>query len=960
MKKISDLLQYKEILPYDSEIFGVYQPMIGWRSKRIRDRIDKGFHNDRTKAAETIFKRLKPDFEMKLDERGTLQSIGALGAAATKPNARAGTGSFVIESLARELPADVAEDDPVWDRLIDAGRIGNTLSQEVIPKVMEWHRSPPDVRSGDTRAGVATRSMDDANQQVAQQLQRESLVAGYLLHLKQNKQYGLLKQLFYKPDVRFQLLTKLLQFKDPLDYMDPFKDIERAGLSPIGIVHLFRQYFFEFDTFLGSPVGHVWLSPGGTVELMEVSTRKTLVERTTESTIETSVKTEKSLTEQDDLSDGVKEDNKSDTKFGANATANQSWIGGSATASASINMDQTQSKARETSHKHMRQQTEKISTEIRKNFKSTFRTVTETTDTSSKRYVLTNTTPDLLNYEMRRKMRQVGVQVQDIGTYLCWQSYVDDPGRQLGISKLVHLAKGPEMGDVPPPEAIPMPQVIVTDLNIDIPFVPKTEDTLPEDDMDEAYEYGREVNTDDNEGDVERVKYKFTGFKTMCGQPGYEYGKNGMIQFDYGGNDILLELGDVTEDTPGSIAFSVTVKHVNFRNVSPLRVLAKVTWQPSETLTTEVETQNLQKVKDFNEKTKLEHEKAFVEAARERINLMGRVEPRSFEDLREEERIVVYRSLVQDMLTKGLPMPDDRTRHVVSELLNTIFDIDKMLYFVAPEWWRPRLHQSHQGLGGIRKPSPLSPSGSGAGSGSGSGSGVSTTYAAASSIHAQMKSDAMKQVISTALHPIEDQQIAGMDQVGWGGAHENRVDNYYITEDSAPAKLGASLGWLLQLDGDNMRNAFLNAPWVKAVIPIRPGKERAAMNWLERLHIEGTDGLDDLYAAPPAELAEIPHSGANVTIRDAIHHLCDVVAEKHKKSMEVGRYPEDEINDDNRISSTPVDKVYEHGFYPLQGGFRATALEDDFKVFDQWIEVLPTDQIVPVPVAYDPKTGRQL
>ena len=118
-------------------------------------------------------------------------------------------------------------------------------------------------------------------------------------------------------------------------------------------------------------------------------------------------------------------------------------------------MSSTQSKAREVTHKHMRQQTEKVSTEIRKNFKSTFRTVTETTDTSSKRYVLTNTTPDLLNYEMRHKMRQVGVQVQDIGTYLCWQAYVDDPGRQLGISKLVHLAKGPEMGDVPPPEAIP-------------------------------------------------------------------------------------------------------------------------------------------------------------------------------------------------------------------------------------------------------------------------------------------------------------------------------------------------------------------------------------------------------------------------------------------------------------------------------------------------------------------------
>ena len=59
------------------------------------------------------------------------------------------------------------------------------------------------------------------------------------------------------------------------------------------------------------------------------------------------------------------------------------------------------------------------------------------------------------------------------------------------------------------------------------------------------------------------------------------------------------------------------------------------------------------------------------------------------------------------------------------------------------------------------------------------------------------------------------------------------------------------------------------------------------------------------------------------------------------------------------VSATPIDKVYEHGFYPLQGGFRAVTSEP-FEVFDQWIEVLPTDQVVPVEVTYDRKTGRQL
>ena len=184
----------------------------------------------------------------------------------------------------------------------------------------------------------------------------------------------------------------------------------------------------------------------------------------------------------------------------------------------------------------------------------------------------------------------------------------------------------------------------------------------------------------------------------------------------------------------------------------------------------------------------------------------------------------------------------------------------------------------------------------------------------------------------------------------WGGAR-NRVDNYYITEESRSANQSASLGWLLQLDGDNLRNAFLNAPWVKAVILIRPGKERAAMNWLQRLHVEGTDGLDDRYVASAAELAEIPHSGEFVTLRDAIDHLCDVVAQKHEDALKVDRYPTDEINDDNRVSATPVDQVYEHGFYALQGGFRVAPGTEDFEVFDQWVEVLPTDQVVPVEVA---------
>lgn len=953
MKRINDFSEFTNILPYASEIFGVYQPLIGWKAKRVLRRIEQGFANDVSHVLNVISKKFKGRFEFTLTSDRSLQSIRLLEPAELASAEVRTSNSFVMESISRELPPLEKCDDAVWERLIKSDRIKDTLTRVVIPQITEWHtRAVQQPQRGEK---------ENLNELVADQLNRESVLSGYLVHLKENKQFDKLKDLFYKQNHLLAKAAKLVGFRNPLDYFDPFRDIERVGLSPIGIVHLFRQYFFEFDTFLGTPVHHVWLSPGSEVELIEISSRKTVIERTTESTLDSTTKSERTTSEKDEISDAVKQDNKSDTKFGVNTSANQSWIGGSASASANLDITNTQSKAREVAHKRMREQTEKLSTEIRKSFKTTFKTITESSDTSSKRYVLRNKTDNLINYELRRKMRQVGVQVQDIGTYLCWQTYVDDPGKQLGVSKLVHLAKDPESAGTPSPDSIPMPTPLTTSVTIDIPFVPRTEDTLPDEDMHEVYVDGIERNTDDNEGEEEKIQADFHGFTSVCEQPGYQFldpnatdpkNATGTIEFDYGGSNIQLSVRNLVEEPQGRITFSVHVDNVNFAGVSPIRVVAKVTWQPTLTLINEVTTKNLKLVETFKQVSKRDFEKAFVEAARDRINKASQIEPRKFDDLREEERIVVYRSLIQEMLTRDLPQPDDRTRHVVSELLNTIFDVDKMLYFVAPEWWRPRLHQSRQSLGGIRK--PVGTGGTGGGGSGVAGRGI------AKSIHREIKALGTQNLVSQITKSVEDKTIAPMDTVSWGGTQDNRVDNYYITEESAPARLGSSLGWLLQLDGDRLRNAFLNAPWVKAVIPIRPGMEQAAINWLQRLHVEGTEGLDDQYVAPPGELAKIPHTGPHVTVRDAINHLCKEVARKHQEAMQVDRFPKEEINDDNRVSSAPVEKVYEHGFYPLQGGFRARPGNEGFEIFDQWIEILPTDQVVPVEVKYDPKTGRQV
>ncbi len=903
MRKIKNLKVYSGVLPYSSEMFGVYQPVLGWNSKRIKDRIKKGFDLDKYQDKYIDYERHAGRVDVER-EHGRIDEIRTRPG--VNPNNTYPDENIFLNEIRIKLPNEDDFQDGDLDAVLNEDHVEKVLNETVTPKVMRSYQmiTTPSFHSSLNNSNF----IEQQNAEVVKKLKNESSVAGYLLHLKKEGEIDTIKDIIYGKGKKSVLeLPNLESYTDPFDLFDPKKDIDRVSLSPLGIIHLFRQYFFEFDTFLGSPVEHVWLSPGATVELMEVSTRKTIIENTFERFDETITTKDQSITEEDEISSAIKLDNQSNTKFGMNASGNQGWIGGSASTSASIDIEKTQSKAREISHKHMREQSDKLSVEIRKNFKSTFKSFSEETDLSSKRYVLSNTTDSLINYEMRRKMRQVGVQVQDVGTYMCWQTFVDDPGFQLGVSELVHIAKKPEVGNVPPPESIPMPQPIFTEHIIDIPFIQKSGDRG---DLDEGFKHGTEVDEDFNEGAKEKIQADFKGNPAFCSQSGFQFES---IFWELNGNDVRLSTKNI-KGSKDKITFDIHLDYINFRGNSPIQVTAKIKWVPQESIITEINDKNKAMLDNFSEKEKLAFETAFIESARDRINVTSNITPRKFAELREEERIVVYRKLIQEMLTKKIPMPDDRTRHVVSELLNTIFDIDKMLYFVAPEWWRPRLHQSEQALG--------------------------------------------------ADVDGEDSEVldgvASSHTVSWGGAGEGRADNYYITEESRQAKFGSSLGWLLQLDGDDMRNAFLNAPWVKAVIPVRPGKERAAMNWLQQVEVEGIDGLKNDYVAPAEELAKIPHTGPKPTVLDAIYHLCDSVKSKHDESFDVSRYPKEEINDDNRVSSTPIDKVYEHGFYPLQGGFRAQPGDDSFDVFDQWIEILPTEQIVPVEVSYDPKTGRQI
>jgi hypothetical protein len=100
--------------------------------------------------------------------------------------------------------------------------------------------------------------------------------------------------------------------------------------------------------------------------------------------------------------------------------------------------------------------------------------------------------------------------------------------------------------------------------------------------------------------------------------------------------------------------------------------------------------------------------------------------------------------------------------------------------------------------------------------------------------------------------------------------------------------------------------------------------------------VEGEVGLDQPYPFQPGD----PDVYQGKTLGEVLGLLAD----------DLQRANTDITN------TLATEKAFETGFDPLEGGFRPA---DPFMPFDQWIEVLPTDQVVAVEVVYDGKTGIQ-
>jgi hypothetical protein len=141
---------------------------------------------------------------------------------------------------------------------------------------------------------------------------------------------------------------------------------------------------------------------------------------------------------------------------------------------------------------------------------------------------------------------------------------------------------------------------------------------------------------------------------------------------------------------------------------------------------------------------------------------------------------------------------------------------------------------------------------------------------------------------------------------------------YEITADSEPAPLGSSLGWMIQLDGDRRRNEFINSPWARICLPMRPGREPEAVQWLAK-HLEGEIGYD---------------AGSGV--------LADLLTEIGKyRTLEdnLGLEGADWVTVD-ASPGAPADPAKPEGVYPVVDEFDVTMPTEGF-VYDELKVIIP-------------------
>lgn len=517
------------------------------------------------------------------------------------------------------------------------------------------------------------------------------------------------------------------------------------ALSPLGILHLYRQLHFPGEEGVGPVEQAFTVAPAETVEIVQESTIRRTSERVEEFGTETTTESEREERTQDDISNQVDNSIKRDLQVGISAHGGVNTGVYNFGANLTTNIGLSTQTSRQQIQKHMTALTRKESEKTRNSYSLKFRTLEEVTEFSRMRRTITNNSADPVNYGLRRVLRTMKVKLQSMGPRLCWLIYVENPGLGLGTSEFVMYR--------------PSSPAVVADVPAGSPAKPA-----------EGSATGSQVIGRPSAGTMTQIRVYSDSTKEVYGLT-----INQIVDVSpEGGKDVpvppeakgVVEVDTTAAGLPaGAAEFKV---QVDWHDTKSAEIHYTYYYRPSVSALKAWEEQvNL--IRKRISEQELEDQ---FSRAKKLLAAQSKVKARPSADLRAEERYEILGRMIR-VLFGGNP---GEVSPLEIEFFHRYFDISALFFYIHPSWWKPRY----------------------------------------------TKAGATRQA-------------------------------YKLTDETDPAPLGSSLGWLLQLDGDRRRNEFLNSPWVRVCLPFRPGVEREGVKYLAE-HIEGQIGYSMLSASELDEL----------------------------------------------------------------------------------------------------------
>src|SRR5262245_24049018 len=132
MKRIKSLQPFLNTLPYSSELFGVYQPLLGWKSRRMEKRWRRPHRDHEKRLADDLIRYFDGITKLEFNQDCFASLIVA------EPGRFAGPKLndqhfLILEAIARSLPEDRNLNGDEWHRLLKPDVLKRLLHDTIFP-----------------------------------------------------------------------------------------------------------------------------------------------------------------------------------------------------------------------------------------------------------------------------------------------------------------------------------------------------------------------------------------------------------------------------------------------------------------------------------------------------------------------------------------------------------------------------------------------------------------------------------------------------------------------------------------------------------------------------------------------------------------------------------------------------------------------------------------------------------